>query len=128
MAVHWCWGTVALRHTHRDNTLEAFHLASDHGADGVEFDVRFAADDQPIVHHDAVIPGFGALINHRLSDIRKALPYIPMLDEVLAVPTSLLLNMGIKNHLPTPTTTPTIASPDSSRIGSGRMATDDRFS
>ena len=79
------------------NSLEAFHLASDHGADGIEFDVRFTADDQPIVHHDAVIPGFGALIDHRLSDIRKALPYIPMLDEVLAVPTSPLLNMEIKN-------------------------------
>ena len=81
----------------RANTLDAFHLAAAHGADGIEFDVRLTADDEPVIHHDALIAGFGALIDHRLSDFRKALPYIPMLDEVLAVPTSLLLNMEIKN-------------------------------
>jgi len=36
-----------------ENTLAAFDLALRQGADGVEFDVRFSADDVPMVIHDA---------------------------------------------------------------------------
>ena len=35
-----------------ENTLEAFSLAADMGADGVELDVHLTADGQPVVHHD----------------------------------------------------------------------------
>ncbi|HEX9644253.1 MAG TPA: glycerophosphodiester phosphodiesterase, partial [Acidimicrobiia bacterium] len=36
------------------NTLAAFRLAVAHGADGVELDVRFTADDRVVVHHDPI--------------------------------------------------------------------------
>jgi len=36
-----------------ENTLAAFQAATDAGADGVEFDVRLAADGVPVVIHDA---------------------------------------------------------------------------
>lgn len=38
-----------------ENTLAAFDLAFDDGADGVEFDVRLAADGVPVVIHDATL-------------------------------------------------------------------------
>jgi glycerophosphoryl diester phosphodiesterase len=36
-----------------ENTLAAFELAIEQGADGVEFDVRFSRDGVPVVIHDA---------------------------------------------------------------------------
>lgn len=36
-----------------ENTLAAFQMAIDSGADGIEFDVRLAADGVPVVIHDA---------------------------------------------------------------------------
>ena len=36
-----------------ENTLAAFELALAQGADGIEFDVRFSADSEPVVIHDA---------------------------------------------------------------------------
>ena len=38
-----------------ENTLAAFELAHCHGADGVEFDVRLAADGVPVCIHDATL-------------------------------------------------------------------------
>ncbi len=35
-----------------ENTLPAFELAANMGADGIEFDVQISADGQLIVHHD----------------------------------------------------------------------------
>ncbi len=42
----------------QDNTLEAFQLAIDIGADYVEFDVRQTKDEQLIVFHDNNIKGY----------------------------------------------------------------------
>ncbi len=39
-------------HAAPENTLAAFALALDEGADGIEFDVRLAGDGQPHVFHD----------------------------------------------------------------------------
>ncbi len=36
-----------------ENTMAAFELAVRQGADGIEFDVHFSADDVPVVIHDA---------------------------------------------------------------------------
>lgn len=41
----------------RENTPEAFRLALELGADGVEFDVRRAAGGALVVHHDPVLNG-----------------------------------------------------------------------
>lgn len=38
-----------------ENTLAAIRLAIDHGADGVEFDVRLARDGVPVVIHDETL-------------------------------------------------------------------------
>ena len=37
----------------RENTLEAFRLAAELGADWVELDARRTADGHVVVHHDA---------------------------------------------------------------------------
>ncbi|HEY7547107.1 MAG TPA: glycerophosphodiester phosphodiesterase family protein, partial [Blastocatellia bacterium] len=36
-----------------ENTLAAFQLAIELGAEGIEFDVQMSADGQPVVIHDA---------------------------------------------------------------------------
>lgn len=38
-----------------ENTLKAFALAQAQGADGIEFDMRLAADGVPVVIHDATV-------------------------------------------------------------------------
>lgn len=38
-----------------ENTLAAFRRAIDDGAEGIELDVRLAADGVPVVHHDATL-------------------------------------------------------------------------
>lgn len=38
-----------------ENTLAAFRLAAEHGADGIEFDVQPCADGTPVVLHDASV-------------------------------------------------------------------------
>ncbi len=80
-----------------DNSLESFRLAVEHGADGIEFDVRYTADGVVVLSHSASVPGFGVLIDHPLTDLRSARPAIPTLDEMLGVTATLLLNIEIKN-------------------------------
>jgi len=51
-------GTIILAHrgacrSAPENTLAAFRLAFELGADGVELDVRLSADGDAVVHHDA---------------------------------------------------------------------------
>ncbi len=78
------------------NTLLAFRAAAELGADGVELDVRRAADGSLVVHHDGELPD-GRLIN-TLS--REALPeWVPTLDASLAVcaESGLTVNVEIKN-------------------------------
>jgi glycerophosphoryl diester phosphodiesterase len=53
-----------------ENTLLAFHQALQHGADGVEFDVRLTADGIPVVIHDATVD--------RTSDGRGRLSELPL--------------------------------------------------
>ncbi len=38
-----------------ENTLPAFELAADMGADGIEFDVQITADGKLIIHHDLTL-------------------------------------------------------------------------
>ncbi len=78
----------------RENTLEAFRQAARRGADGVELDVRRAADGALVVHHDAVLEGLGALCELE----RRRLPsYVPTLGEALEACGGLLVNVEIKN-------------------------------
>ena len=63
----------------RENTLEAFALAREDGADGVELDVHRTRDGGLVVHHDADIEGFGVLADHDLAAIRDAFAWLPTL-------------------------------------------------
>lgn len=38
-----------------ENTLAAFKLAADQGADAIEFDVKLSADGQVVAHHDPTL-------------------------------------------------------------------------
>lgn len=88
-----------------ENSLEAFRLAAQQGASGIELDVHAAADGAIVVHHDPALPGLGPIASltlskartHRLSNgeppptLEEALAAAPGLDwwiEVKALPTS----------------------------------------
>ena len=79
-----------------ENTLEAFRLAAELGADGVELDVRRTADGVLVVSHDPVVPGFGLLVEHSFGQLRAEAPAVPTLDEAFAVLDGLVVNVEIK--------------------------------
>lgn len=68
-----------------ENTLDAFRIARELGADGVELDVHRSADGELVVHHDAAAVGIGLLLDRTLAEIRAARPDIPTLAEVFGV-------------------------------------------
>jgi glycerophosphoryl diester phosphodiesterase len=77
----------------RENTLEAFRLARDLGADMVELDVRRTFDGQLVVHHDPVA---GELVI--VTTVAANLPsYIPTLDAALDACEGMDVNIEIKN-------------------------------
>ncbi len=65
-----------------ENTLDAFAEAKRLGADGVELDVRLTADGALAVHHDAEIPGLGAVAALSVAELPA---HVPLLADVLAV-------------------------------------------
>ena len=82
----------------KENTIEAFSLARDAGADGIEFDVRLTSDNVMIVHHNDQVRGYGVLRRRRFAELREELPWIPTVDEVLEVAGDMFLNAEIKNE------------------------------
>jgi len=81
-----------------DNTLEAYRLAVEAGADGIELDVRRTADGVLIMSHDAQFLDMPPYVEMTMADVRKQLPQVPMLVEMLdAVPEHIWLNVEIKN-------------------------------
>ncbi|NDJ52641.1 MAG: glycerophosphodiester phosphodiesterase [Chloroflexi bacterium] len=95
-----------------ENTLPAFQMAIQFGADGIEFDVQLTADDQVVVFHDLdldrLTDGSGPLAERRLDELRELDAgshfreefrgtLIPTLDEVLeSFGERLLLNIELK--------------------------------
>jgi len=57
-----------------ENTLEAFQLAFEQGADGVELDAKLSADGEVVVIHDATVDrttdGRGRVASRRLAELR----------------------------------------------------------
>ena len=51
-----------------ENTRAAFQKAIDDGADGIEFDVRLAKDNVPVVFHDSTLKRL-TRIEHRVADL-----------------------------------------------------------
>ena len=80
----------------KENSIESFQAAVDHGLWGVEFDVRWTKDGIPVVHHDAHclrIWGFDCYIRDlTYLELKKTIPEIPSLEEVV-------LKFGKKIHL-----------------------------
>ncbi len=80
-----------------DNTAEAFRLAVEHGADGVELDVRFTSDEVVIVTHDPSHPGYGVFADRTHAELREELRHVLTLDEAAAVLGDVVINIEIKN-------------------------------
>jgi glycerophosphoryl diester phosphodiesterase len=58
-----------------ENTLAAFKLAAEQGADAIEFDVKLTADGQVIAHHDPTLDrtttGKGRIGDYSLAELKK---------------------------------------------------------
>ena len=83
----------------RANTVEAFALAVELGADGVELDVRPTRDGVIVIHHDdRPSPEAPTFVDLDFAQIRAATPWVPTLDEAWdAIGPTALLNVEIKN-------------------------------
>lgn len=95
-----------------ENTLEAFRMAIEMGADGIELDVQFTKDRQLVVIHDETIDrvsnGHGRVVDYTLEELKqftfnKTHPEyrdcrIPTLEEVLRLmkPTGMTVNIELK--------------------------------
>ncbi|MDY0322942.1 MAG: glycerophosphodiester phosphodiesterase [Candidatus Carbobacillus sp.] len=97
-----------------ENTMVAFQLALEEGADGIELDVHVSADGVPVVIHDARLErttnGRGWITEWTVKELKTLdagswfdpeydQERIPLLEEVLAwiKPTSLHLNIELKD-------------------------------
>ncbi len=80
----------------RENTLRAFANASARGVWGIECDIRWSADLQPVIHHD---PDARRVFDRELvigatsrADLARLLPEVPALEDVIETFTG-------RNHL-----------------------------
>jgi glycerophosphoryl diester phosphodiesterase len=101
-----------------ENTMEAFNLAMQQGADGVELDARLSADGEVIVIHDPTVDrttnGHGRVATFKLTDLRALDAgsffsekfrgaQIPTLDEVFGVIGGRgIINVEFKNYTTPP--------------------------
>lgn len=98
-----------------ENTLEAFQLAVEQFADGIELDVQLSADGELVVVHDEklerVSNGKGFVKDHTLKELKSldfskthpeyGMVTIPTLEEVydLIKPTELIINVELKTGI-----------------------------
>ncbi len=61
-------------HTYPENTLAAFRGAVEHGADGVELDVRRTADGRLAICHDDALPDGRLLVDTAFGDLPSEVP------------------------------------------------------
>jgi glycerophosphoryl diester phosphodiesterase len=58
-----------------ENTIAAFELALEQGADGIELDVHLSADEQPVVIHDFTLErttdGAGPVSEHTVRELKR---------------------------------------------------------
>lgn len=109
------WAHRGARLTEAENTLEAFTLALDLGADGLELDVQLSADGIPVVTHDEKLTRVAGVRRKveelSLKELRElnmaayrpslGLRRIPLLEEVLELIRSrgCTLNIELKNSI-----------------------------
>jgi len=77
-----------------ENTIAAFEMAAIAGADGVELDVRRAADGVLVVHHDARVSDGRVIVD---TPSRELPAYVPTFGEALDACGPLWVNIEIKN-------------------------------
>ncbi len=77
------------------NTVDAFRLAVEMGADWIELDVRRTADDVLIICHDAHLPDGRFLVEHPHADLPD---WVPTLAEALEACDGAKVNIEIKNE------------------------------
>lgn len=77
-----------------ENTVAAFALAKEQGADGIELDVRRSGDGDLVVHHDAAL-GDGRII--RGTPTAELPPAVPSLADALDACAGVIVNVEIKN-------------------------------
>ncbi|MGA0239215.1 MAG: glycerophosphodiester phosphodiesterase [Acidimicrobiales bacterium] len=82
------------REVAQENTLPAFRMARELGADWVELDVRRTADGVVVVHHDAHL-GDGRMVSQLTSGELPA--FVPSLAEALEECHGMGVNIEIKN-------------------------------
>lgn len=82
------------------NSLAAFRLAREMGADGIELDIHATSDGVLVVHHDAEIAGVGLIAAHRFADLaRVTLPNgepVPTLPDALTAAEGLAVWIEVK--------------------------------
>lgn len=78
----------------RENTLEAFRLALELGADAVELDVRRTADGVLVVHHDCRLPDGRVIAATAYGELPD---HVPTLAAALDACEGMWVNVEIKN-------------------------------
>lgn len=79
-----------------ENTIEAFRVARELGADGVELDVRLSADGALVVEHDPTLATGLSVADSSLAVLREVSPALATLSEALDECAGLLVNVEIK--------------------------------
>ncbi len=79
-----------------ENTVEAFRVARELGADGVELDVRRTRDGVLVLSHDPVIDGYGLVVEHPFEHLRAQRPLVPTLEEAVDALAGMIVNVEIK--------------------------------
>lgn len=88
------WGHRGASSTARENTVAAFSLAAQLGADGVELDVRRTRDGAMAVHHDAAFPDGRVIVELTSTELPSD---VPLLRDALLASGSMIVNIEIKN-------------------------------
>lgn len=91
------WGHRGAPQKARENTLESFRVARQEGADGVELDVRTAADGVVVVHHDALLADGRPVAEVPSADLPA---WLPTLEAALEELRDLTVDVEVKS-LPT---------------------------
>lgn len=108
----------------RENTIAAFVRAVEMGADGIELDVRRTADDELVVHHDAVLSDGRAVCHVPVGELPD---HVPTLSAALDACAGAFVNVEIKNDPSDPDFDPTDWVAHRTLLELGRRGADARW-